>query len=124
MRIERQLQDLLDSLGGLRKSNEELKEKLREASQVIKTQRATNKELIKQNKLLRSTDHVLDGLDEDRLFEQEATINFQRSLDGARILKVRSLHTGLELHSTEANEPILKQGVRQTLGRIECPVEA
>lgn len=123
MRIERQLQDLLDTLRNLRSSNTELKEKLKEASQTIKNQGAANKELIRQNKLLRLTDSVLDGLDEERLFEQEARIDFLRSLDGRRTLKVRSLRTGVQTYHSEKG-PILQQGVRETVGRKECPVEA
>ena len=123
MRIERQLQDLLDSLNSLRRGNAELKEKLKEASQTIKLQGSTNKELVRQNKVLRSTGQVLDGLDEELLFEQEARIDFLRSLDGKRTLKVRSLNTGVITYSNEEG-PILQQGIRQTIGRKECPVEA
>ena len=79
--------------------------------------------LAKQNKTLQVSGKVLDGLDEDRLFELEATLSFQRSLDGLRILKVRSLNLGLEIHTAQEG-PILQQGVRKSLGRIECPVEA
>lgn len=123
MRIERQLQDLLDTLSNLRSSNTELKEKNKELTQLLRIQQVTNKELVKQNKTLRKTDNVLDGLDEDRLFSCEARIDFQRTLDGMRILKVRSLHTGLELHTADDSCAILQQGIRQTLGRIECPAE-
>tara|TARA_R100000152_G_C6673502_1_gene109218 strand:- start:41 stop:415 length:375 start_codon:yes stop_codon:yes gene_type:complete len=124
MRIERQLQDLLDTLVKLRRENGDLKEKNKSLSQSLKLQDSRILELQRQNILLKNQGEVLDALDEERLFEQEARLDFQVSLDGDRILKVRSSRTGMELHNALPNEPLLQQGIRQTLGRIKCQVEA
>ena len=123
MRIERQLQDLLDVLNNLRRDNTDLKKKLKEATQLIKKQDSANKKMAKQNLDLRETGAVLDVLDEDVLFDTEATLAFSRTLDGVRVLKIKSLNTGIKRFTTPEGT-ILQQGVRKTLGRKECPVEA
>tara|TARA_Y100001938_G_scaffold76536_1_gene105909 strand:- start:106 stop:480 length:375 start_codon:yes stop_codon:yes gene_type:complete len=124
MRIERQLQDLLDTLANLRKDNDSLKEKNKDLSQLLKLEKAKTKELVRQNKTLQDPEVALDGLDEERLFQQEARLDFQVSLDGDRILKVRSSRTGMELHTGDKGEHILQQGVRKTLGRTKCQAGA
>lgn len=116
------LQDFLDSHKNTLGENRVLRAEVKELKKQLKSSKTAKTILAKQNKTLLEAGKVLDGLDEDRLFEVEATLSFQRSLEGMRILKIRSLHLGMEMHTAQEG-PILQQGIRKSLGRIECPAE-
>ena len=123
MQIAELLQEHLDIFKNALDEIRDLKKQVKDLKKQVRVSKASQKILTKQNSTLLRSGKVLDGLDEDRLFEVEATLSFQRSLDNLRILKVRSLNLGLEIHTAQAG-PILQQGVRKSLGRIECPAEA
>ena len=123
MKITELLQEHLDVFKDALTEIRDLKKQVKDLKKQLRASKTSRTFLAKQNKTLQMSGEVLDGVDEDRLFELEATLSFQRSLDGLRILKVRSLNLGMEMHTSQEG-PILQQGVRKSLGRIECPVEA
>ena len=123
MEFTAQIQKHLNTYHSALHQVKELEKEVDLLKETLEKSQSARSILAKQNYTLRKAGKVLDGLDEDRLFDQEATLSFQRSLDGMRILKVRSLNLGMEMHTADKG-PLLQEGVRKSLGRVECPAEA